>query len=585
MSDPRTVFHYGPVVPRDGAPIAYVAFPKAGAAEAVSVAEPTARPPENSFAADERTLSVAAGDMAVRLDRSRFLLADRFSGGVPLYWKHVLGRPHYAGASSAQVMVEDADGVPVETSLWLYDPDANAVYHALGESAAPFFVVYAAADDAGAMLDPARRELLGTGPAFRPADAAAFAAGRLDPAADAYVVVEDGSRRSGWRLYLPRPAKYALRYLEESVMRPTVAPCGDAEPWRLDVRDTVVKTVQARTGEPLEYRIVESARQDYYPFPPLRRFASRRAAALCPTVVALGTGNVVVTAKTPLEIVVHDASGRVLRALTTDALKAGRSLLGAPWEVDAYRSVDLAGGRIQLGFALPDGALVDATFCGSDGLFRYDGLNLNPAYDPAVVERTFAILCAPFVDGLERAIHHVAFGPDGTAVDASDAELLAWCRTAPRTMDDLGRDWLYCPGTWTDNDRNWLLLGAVSVGLPYDASAATAVDLRRRGGGVDPALLPRAVEAMPGCRGNWDVGCWDGADDPLAASIVVFLPSGLRTIVDEATVADRISPFLQCGVRTLVRWYDDVGRRSLDCSASAPAVSAAPPNPKYQPTE
>lgn len=548
-----TYFHFGPTVPRDGCPIARLEVPEVRAVDAVSLVDFSHLLPHNA-AFEKDAVVVLKDDLTHFLDRGGVAVTDRVSAdGTPLFGRHDLAFPTYDPASAgAAIVVAAADGTQVDRDSWVYDAARNAVFHDLPADGV-YFVVYPRAEGTS-LVDRHHKELLSAAPAFHPAAEGDFLDGYLDPDSDAYLMEERDGQPWLWRITLPRTGTYHLRYTDRGLLRLGIEPLPQAEPWYVDVRNAVVLAHEPSSGSFLRYVVTEFDRQAFYPFPPLRLVAERQATNLGGGILDLGVGDLVVTTKTPLDVKIANHEGRVVRALTTDLNKAGKTVQGIVWEAGSLLAVDAAAGRVALHGPLGAGMSAKASFYRRDGAYRYVGINLNPAYNPGILGKRVAFLCKPYLDGRQTSISHLLIEADGTVSAASDPDIAAWLG-AGKPFDAVKSNWIFVPGTSSNNSNNYLLLGIASVGLPLSAGQVTIVDARRRGGGIQDDNLEQALRAMPGAVQNWDLRCWDGPPEPFGGAVLVYLPAWLLRAHGEEEIRARAAAYMPAGAHLVIRYY------------------------------
>lgn len=570
-----THIHFGTQVPREGVPIAYVATPKLTAQTAVALVDTSSMIPQNSFLERTKNVIFDESDLNFFVENRRFLVTNRFSSSqTPLYYKHTLTGGVFEG-NKMVVSILDDQGQAVDSEFWEFDSKKNVIYHNLSLINGNFFVVYPRADSEGNLVEPTCRELLMVAPAFREATEEHVLTGRLLPDADAYLIEKKDGQPYYWRVTLPRPGVYQFHYVEDGLLRIKIPVLQLHEPWYPEVVNNWVLTTQIHTGELLQFAISEFLFQNFYPFPPLRMVTHQKAIPSDNGVLLLGKSNLVLTTKTPLDLKIFDATGYLLRALTTDISKAGQYLQNVPWEVNVFRSIDPHTGRVVIDTPVMPGQMALATFYYEDSAYRYTGINLNPLYNPGILEQQVVILCKPFLDPAERSLSHVTMTRGGVLLEASDPDISAWL--TGKTFSDLVQQWLYQPGTSVENSNNYFLLGMLTVALPWSVKAAQISDVRRRGGGINPDIKTEAVQTIPGSSQNWDIKCWDGPPDPLAAGIIVYLPSLLKTIYSDAEIRRRAEVCLPLGTRLLIRYFETSSETFID-QPIPPAPAPTPPS-------
>jgi hypothetical protein len=297
-----TQIHFGTKVPREGVPIAHLEAPELLAQDAMVLFDRSGDIPQNNFFEQDIEINLVGKVLTYFLDKNGFLLTDKFNGSRPMYYKHVMqGEILVNSDGSADVSVTDGSGNQISSNFFIFDCGKGAVYHSLNPQRV-FFVTFPKVDSEGNIIDSQHRELLESLPAFEEADHNDLMdAGCLNPDADAYIINELDGQPNFWRLTLPRPTVYSLRHTNEGLLNLILPPTIQSEPWYIEVNNAVLMTIHSKLTQLMRYTVAEFDIQSFYPFPPIKLVTDKKAMELADGVLALGTGRIVVTNKTPID--------------------------------------------------------------------------------------------------------------------------------------------------------------------------------------------------------------------------------------------------------------------------------------------
>lgn len=558
-----THIHFGNKIPREGAPIAYIQTPELFASDVVSVSDLSNILPQNAFYEKDVEIELDGDDLTYFLDKSGFLLTDQLNkNGFPLYFKHKLRYPVYdpSGEGAADIIVLDKNDIQVDTRSWKYDCSNQVIYHSLSAMEQgienPFYVIYPRADEFGNLINNKHKELLDSAPAFSPAlEKDILDSGCVNPDSDVYVLEELNGQPYYWRITLPRSGKYFLRYTDDGILKAKMARVGQSEPWFIEIQNTVMLATQLTSNDFLRYEIAEFELQSFYPFPPIRLIADRKAELITKDVLWVSAKDLVLSVKTPIDIKIYNAEGRIIRAVTTDQNKLGESLYGIAWEVDLIESIDLSTGRIALTRELKGGEYALVSFYHKENVYRYTGVNLNPLFNPDILNQRVGILIRPDAIGCRKTVSHVLLEQNDKIISASDESISKWLETGTKYLSDLESDWLYIPGKSTGNINNYFMIALISVSSYLQIQEALVKDARRRGGGIIDDLIQEALHFMPDARSNFDIGFWDGPPAPLQGAAMVYLPKWVSSVYSEEEIRARANQYAPAGARLVIRYY------------------------------
>jgi hypothetical protein len=550
-----TQIHFGSQVPREGIPIAYIQTPKLYSSDVVSIIDKSDLISQNTFFEKAIQIKLTKDILTYFVDKTSFLITDKFRGQKPLYFKHEIQNPIFLDANgTTDIMVIDINGVPQNDAFYLFDCGKRVVYHAL-DSSQVFFVIYSRADENNHVIELKCQELLSTRPAFSPYTATDLdSEGNIKPDCDGYKLEELDGQPYLWRLTLPRPTNYSLQYTSRGLFRLSIPQLEVSDPWYIEVNDTVLLTKQFQQDLLLKYAITEFEVQNFYPFPPLMIVAEKEAKIISPTVVDVGAQGLIQTTKTPIDIKIFNPNGILSQAFTTDHNKLGIKIQNINWEVDSIESIDLQNGRISLRRKIQPGETVKVSFYYEVTTYQYTGYNFNPLYNPSVLEQKVAILCKPFQTGILPSLSHIVLDFNDNIIEVSDIDIDKW-NTGNKTWDNLITDWLYIPGQSYSNNNNYMLLGFVRATIPLAIEQATILDARRRGGGIDNLMMSTALNAVPTAIHNWDIKQWDGPNQPLQGAILLYIPEYTRTVFTENEIRARVAKYAAAGSYFVIRYF------------------------------
>jgi len=550
-------YHFGSKVPRAGVGVVYLQSNPITSAEAITLIDTSAIIAQNSFFQQDTIIDLDEGNLDYFIDKRGFLLTDRFNdAGRPLYYKHVLEQDIFDSDDvQTDIAIVDSDGNQISSSFFLYDCGKKAVYHALpAEDNKVYFVIYPRANSSNQIIEPRYKELLETHSALKEADADDIDECGLDPDSDGYLLTELDGQPYFFRLRLPRPSKYSLRYTEAGLLRLHVSSKSQQDPWYIEVQNATVLTNHITQNTFLRYTVSEFDTQAFYPFPPIKLETDVEASEIAEGVIDLGFEDIVVTNKTPVDILISDTNGNLMRAFTTDDNKTGKKSGSIFWETDGIISVDEAAGRAKIYRSVKPGERITANFFHKADKYTYTGWNFNPAFNDDALTKRVAILVKPEATDCFNTLLHVVINADKTINTSSDDDINTWI-TGSKTFDDLVADWVYIPGTSETNQNNYMMLGVVSTHTPVSPDQSATFDARRRGGGLIDDLVDQAVNLMPSASNNWDVGNYDGPPVPIHGGILIYLPETLLNTYTEKQLRALASKYSAAGTYIVIRYY------------------------------
>jgi len=451
--------------------------------------------------------------------------------------------------------VVDSDGNQISSSFFIYDCGNKAIYHALPpEDDKVYFVIYPRANDNNQVIEPRYKELLEAHSALNEADAADIDECGLDPDSDGYMLTELDGQPYFFRLRVPRPSKYSLRYTEKGLLKLHVTRKAQQEPWHIEVQNATVLTTHLTQETFLRYTVSEFDQQAFYPFPPIKLETNIEVEEVAEGVIDLGFEDVIVTNKTPIDILISDTNGNLMRAFTTDSNKAGSQHGTIFWETDGIVSTDEATGRVKVYRSIKPGERVTANFFHKADRYTYTGWNFNPAFNDSALGSRVAILVKPGATDCFNSLLHVVINADKTIASSSDEDVTAWI-DGSKTFDDLVSEWVYIPGTSESNQNNFMMLGVVSTHTPVSPDQSATFDARKRGGGLVEHLIEQAVNLVPSMNNNWDVGNYDGPPVPIHGGILIYLPESLLSTYTEKQLRALASKYSAAGTYIVIRYY------------------------------
>lgn len=548
--------HFGSKVPRTGVPVAYIQSPPITSLGAMTLIDLSTIIPQNTFFRQDTVIELDENILTYFVDKKGFIITDRFnSDDQPLYYKHALQQSIYTtDTGAADVAVLDQDGNQVDSSLFTYDCNKNAIYHALPPGDKVYFAVYPRVDDGNNIIESRYQELLEAHPALEEAEAEDIDECGLDADADAYIIEELDGQPYFWRIHLPRAKKYSLRYTDEGLLKPTVPNVSQQEPWYIQIQNSTILTVHPELNLFLRYALPEFDFQNFYPFPPVMLNVDVEAEEIAEGVIDLKGTHLLITNKTPLDIKIYDVNGNLTRALTTDVHKANIPVDNITWEANGVISVDESNGLAKIYRSIKRGERVTASYYHKAQKYTYTGYNFNPLFNPGALTERVILLAKPTYTDCSSTLSHVVMDADENLVSATDSDIQDWIDEGSRTLNDLRTNWVFIPGV-TTNQKNYFLLGIISTHTPLSPLSASIFDARRRGGGVRDDIQSEALKIMPGANNNWDIGNFDGPNAPIAGAILIYLPESIQNQYTETQIRELASKFAAAGSYILIRYY------------------------------
>lgn len=559
-------FYFTTQVPREGCPIASIRVPEFYARDVISIVDTSTLIAQNSFFEKDIEIELDEYNLTYFVDKSGFVITDKFKNSRPLFYAHELEHPIYSDdPKNPNIVILDSNGNKVESILWIYDCSKNKLFHNWAFDTSNisdiYFIQYPRADANGNLIDPDHTEFLSSLPAFRSASAEDFTIlGKLSPDKNAYILNESDGQPYYWRITLPRSGKYTLRYTNDGLLRLNIPSTEQSEPWYLRIQNAQFITKQLTKGLLLKYQIPEFYMQNFLPFAPIKFIAERESQIIGDHIVYVGENNIKVTNKTPLDVKIYNVQNQLIRAITTDVFKQGKTIGGIAWETNLISAIDKTTGRFSLKRKIRPGEKVLVSFYYEEKFYTYNAVNLNPLYNPEILTQKIGILCKPNNVGCNKTIGHITMIGD-TIKSSSFTEVQDWLNTegGEAEFSEFVDEWLYLPGQSVDNYNNYFLLGFVTVRLPLASKEAKITDARRRGGGIIEDRIKEALLLMPETRSNWDIGYWDGPPAPIQGGIVIYLPNMIKNIFTESEIRARISKYVAAGSNFIVKFYEPTG--------------------------
>lgn len=557
--NPYTYIHFGQKVPRNGVPIAHISVDQITSDTSIVVIDKSSEIPQNSFYQQDTIIELNEDIRTYFVDKNGFIITDRFSSNLPLYFKHVLTSNIYVSADgTADIIIVDESNIQLSSEFYLFDCKNNTIYHAIEPTSKVYSVIYPTIDENGNISNQDNTELLSSIPVFEEADATDIAScGGLNPDSDSYTIEEQDGQPFIWRITLPRATKYSLRYTEDGLLKITIPKLSQSDPWYVNIQNSVLLTIHSTQDKLLRYGIPEFEIQNFYPFPPIKLAENVETSEISAGILYLGGyKNIISNLKTPIDIIIKNIDNRVIRAITTDVNKSGKIINGIYWEVNQNLNIDSANGRIRIGWPLKSGEKAIANFYYNSRDYRYTGYNFNPLYNPLALDQRVVILCRPDIAGCNSTISHVVLNRNEQIISASDSDISTWA--VNKTLQNLISDWTYAPNKSENNQNNYLILGIVSVDIAVSPQFINIVDARRLGGGLIKDYYNEAFSLMPESKANLDVGYYNGPPVPLNGGILLLLPSQLGDIYTQDEIISKIkgNNFFAAGTGIVIRYYN-----------------------------
>jgi hypothetical protein len=386
-----------------------------------------------------------------------FLLTDvvgdfRSIWGSPFYWKHILPSPDIEPSSVAildrnmeevaeysyrvvRTEEHDALDLPVDGSYEdcsVFSNYLNSYNEESGEYEA-YYVRYQV--DGGTHY-----QLLNSVPAFSEATFGDISSvtGMLKPWRKVYIT---SPGVSGYNLTLSQGGvDYYLRPLNDGriAVRPPSSQ-SDNEPWFLNVSCGAFTAV--RGGEAFSYSVPEFSSQSFSPIYPYKVEINEKAVRLHGDLLLLQRGSLAVdTSFFIMNILVKDASGRTLYALTTDAGKGGEFYYEGgeriyrtvetdeewiTWEADGIAGWDAQSGFIHLKRLYPDTYYFYASYYYREKGYELTALNVNPIFDEDFQDEFYVVYLVPTGGnngntGLQtRSLYYIKVDRSGKVVETN----------------------------------------------------------------------------------------------------------------------------------------------------------------------
>lgn len=386
-----------------------------------------------------------------------FLLTDvvgdfRSIWGSPFYWKHVLPSPDIEPSSVAildsnmeevdeysyrvvRTEEHDALDLPIDGSYEDCSIFSNYL-NSFSEETGGHTVYYVRYQVDGGT----HYQLLNSVSAFGEAtfDDISSITGTLKYWRKVYII---SPGVSGYTLTLPQGGvDYYLSPLEDGriVARAPTAQT-DTEPWFLNI--SCGAFVAVRDGMVFSYSVPEFASQEFSPIYPYKIEVSEKALRLQGDLLCLQRGNLKVdTSLFIMNILVKNASGQTLYALTTDAGKGGDFYYEGgeriyrtvetdnewvTWESDGIAGWDTQSGFIHLKRQYPDTYYFYVSYYYRETGYELTALNVNPVFDEDFRDEFYLVYVVPTGGnngntGLQtRSLYYIKIDSSGKVIEAN----------------------------------------------------------------------------------------------------------------------------------------------------------------------
>lgn len=339
-----------------------------------------------------------------------FLMTDVFASlaegsAVPLYWKHLLPKD---ARSDGTVMLYDQDFQPLEDVPFLHwrTEEENAVFNNLTPRYDPetgsyqvYYISYLGADGVR------RVELLNNVPAFALLEVEEY--DQLTPRRRYYSLEDRGTHYLVTCLFdykshspTPRELSYIvtgqaygelLQPLNMDATLPWMPRIGKVDFYWMG-RDNYLR----------RYYLSDFDYQSFSPYNPYRFVSQIPGAVLSPRLIKTPHGHLKVDPDESfhVECIVVKPDGTVRYALTTDSQKvlyvnpAGETT-GIRYRTDGFASFSLREGFIQLSLDIDVSDQVFLTYNYAEQAYDYPWLNLNPRFNPDILEQEGVIYLVP----------------------------------------------------------------------------------------------------------------------------------------------------------------------------------------------
>lgn len=380
-----------------------------------------------------------------------FLLTDiigsyRSREPVPFYWKHVLPDPAIDPDSVAildsslkevdthsyyaeQIEERDSSDIIVSgsyESCIVYSNYKNFYDSATGEFKI-YFVRYSVSGST-------HYQILNSEPAFTEAglDDISLVNGQMKPWRKVYLIT------TGANVFTVKTplslTTYYLTPLERSrIMVRDPVDTSDDFPWFLNISNGGFSTY--RNSVKYTYSIPEFSNQSFLPIAPYKLRFEELAEYLRSDIIRVDRFPLQVTDSLyKMEILVKNAQGEVLYALTTDSSKHGdffeiagervfrtieKDNTWVTWDATGISGWDAEGGFIHLKEEYPDTRYFYVTYFYEETGFEYTNLNVNPVFDENYNKQFYAIYIAPSSAAVNAAIHYLKVDRSGRIIEAS----------------------------------------------------------------------------------------------------------------------------------------------------------------------
>jgi hypothetical protein len=333
---------------------------------------------------------------------------------------------------------------------------------------------------------------------------------------------------------------------------------GSDEPWYLRISHSDFFFTGA-AGWTMHYTTKDFINQSFDPHPPYRKEYLATAMILTNQLLKIKE-NIVVdqTSSMYMDIIVYHSDGTLSKALTTDITKD--TYTDDQGYIVSYNHLDAVNYDAYSGFLyLDEKILIDdnvlITYYYYETACEFNKINLNPLFNQDITNQRCVVYLVPEGDHAspysERRLFYLLRDQSGsiTFSDYPDIDLvgLTW------------EEFLTRYTIFGNNPYQFLVLGRCNIALGSGIASLSYVDVRNRGGGLDPEKQAILLNNYPETNWLFDQARFDGHPYPGAAALLVEIPftvlleyGGLLT---RAQVLEKIKKHLGLGVYPVVRYY------------------------------
>ena len=564
---------YSRRVPRADVGVEFLGWDEVDANKVLQLTDLSATFPENSPLVYASSIEVKAGKNII-VDSLGVLISDKYSTTsdgkqIPLFYRHRINIAdgETATAITMQHISYDGRQDTVDTIHYILDPDSNRTIftdlsNSFNEDTGRYDLYYIQWIDQNGV---SHSELLNTIPAYHEAtlDDLDILTGLINPTSGGYIVNQTASQ---YLLNMPYQATWFIEYKNDSFIfleGPTLTTIND--PWFAQIYngnfsreiDNIV----------YNYSITEFSIQNFQPTIPYKLAIQENAKKINGNTLKLQRENALIRLDLGyhIDIVCFDKiTGDPKEAFSTNSSKINTtySTSEIEWDTTLISGWDNSTGIVQLSQSrLWDRYDIKATYYYEVKFYEYTSLNLNPYFNPSLINKRVIFFLVPNTPEGETSIYYLLV-VDGIIVATSNPDLDEFdINGDPNPNSVIGlpldSDGISGGPSFASLYPSYLIFGEFNIVCSIPLERDLELDTRVLGGGIHEDYINDAIRAnfrtayMPG------VGPSGGYEYPRFGSMVVKVPFTLHKDyggdLSDIQIRDLVQKHISAGEYPIIR--------------------------------